>query len=150
MLVCGVGVRRQVPGAGGIVCTPLPMTRSYTHHTHTACLHAFRIGPSFFLCCSCHRNNPKHSSYLFIFLLLGLHPRHMAVPRPGVKLELQLAAYTTATVTWDLSCVCDLHHSSRQRQIPDPLIEPGIEPKSSWIRVGFVSAAPQWELLLLF
>ena len=29
-----------------------------------------------------------------------------------VKLELQLLAYTTATATWDLSYVCDLHHSS--------------------------------------
>ena len=32
----------------------------------------------------------------------------------GVKSELQLLAYTTATVTPDLSCVCDLHHSSQQ------------------------------------
>ena len=32
-----------------------------------------------------------------------------------VELELQLPAYTTATETPDPSCVCDLHHSSRQR-----------------------------------
>ena len=38
-----------------------------------------------------------------------------------IRSELQLLAYTTATVTQDLSCVCDLHHSSRQHQIPDPL-----------------------------
>ena len=37
----------------------------------------------------------------------------MEVPSLGVELELQLPAYTTATATWDLSCVCDLHHSSR-------------------------------------
>ena len=30
----------------------------------------------------------------------------MEVPRPGVKSELQLPAYTTATATWDLSQVC--------------------------------------------
>ena len=42
----------------------------------------------------------------------------------GVKMELQLA-YTTATAT------------------PD---QPGIEPISSWILVGFVSAEPQGEL----
>ena len=29
----------------------------------------------------------------------------------------------TATATWDLSRVCDLRHSSQQRQIPDPLSE---------------------------
>ena len=38
------------------------------------------------------------------------------VPRLGVKLELQLAAYTTATQ--DLSFVCDLHHRPQQRWIP--------------------------------
>ena len=30
-------------------------------------------------------------------------------------------AYTRATATQDLSRVCDLHHSSRQRQIINPL-----------------------------
>ena len=45
----------------------------------------------------------------------------MEVPRLGVKLELQLPAYTTATAMWDLSYVCDLHHSSWTRWIPDPL-----------------------------
>ena len=38
----------------------------------------------------------------------------------GVQVELQLLAYTTATATRDPSCLCDLHHSSRQRWIPDP------------------------------
>ena len=46
------------------------------------------------------------------FCFLGLRPRHMEVPRPGVELELQLPAYTTATAVPDLSHVCDLHHSS--------------------------------------
>ena len=32
--------------------------------------------------------------------------------RLGVKCELQLPAYTTATATPDLSHICDLHHSS--------------------------------------
>ena len=45
------------------------------------------------------------------------------VPRIGVELELQLLAYTTAIATWDPSYVCNLHHSSRQRWIPDPLNE---------------------------
>ena len=46
----------------------------------------------------------------------------MEVPRLGVKLELQLLAYTTATA------------------------RPGIEPESSWILVGFVTTEPRWEL----
>ena len=46
------------------------------------------------------------SSHLPSFLrILGLHPGHMAVPRLGVKLELQLPACTTATAMWDLSHV---------------------------------------------
>ena len=47
----------------------------------------------------------------------------MEVPRLGVKSELQLLAYTTGTATQDLSCVCDLHQSSQQRQILNPLSE---------------------------
>ena len=31
----------------------------------------------------------------------------MEVPRLGVESELQLAAYATATATWDLSHVCE-------------------------------------------
>ena len=48
------------------------------------------------------------------FFFLGPHSRHMEVPRLGVQMELQLLAYTTATATQNLSCVCDLHHSSQQ------------------------------------
>ena len=49
--------------------------------------------------------------------------QYMDVPRIGVKSELQLLAYTTATATWDLSCVCNLHYSSRQSWILNPLSE---------------------------
>ena len=49
---------------------------------------------------------------------------HVEVPRLGVELELQPPAYATATAMWDLSHVCDLHYSSRQRWILHPLSEP--------------------------
>ena len=42
----------------------------------------------------------------------------MEVPRLGVKSLL-----ATAIATLDLSHVCDLHHSSRQCWIPNPLSE---------------------------
>ena len=45
----------------------------------------------------------------------------MEVPRLGVELELQLAAYTTATAMQDPSLVCNRHHSSQQHQILNPL-----------------------------
>ena len=44
---------------------------------------------------------------LFFFFFLGPHPWHMEVPKLGVKSELQLMAYTTATEMWDPSCDCD-------------------------------------------
>ena len=43
-----------------------------------------------------------------------------------VKLELQLPTYATAMQ--DLSCVCNLHHSSQ------------------WVKVGFITTEPQQEL----
>ena len=45
----------------------------------------------------------------------------MEVPRLGVKLELQLLAYSTATAMPDLSRSCNLHHSSLQHWILNPL-----------------------------
>ena len=42
-------------------------------------------------------------SFVF-FLFLGLHPRHMEVPRLGGESELHLPAHTTAIATWDPSC----------------------------------------------
>ena len=45
----------------------------------------------------------------------------MEVSRLGVELELQLPAYTTAIAMPDPSRVCDLHHSSQQCWILNPL-----------------------------
>ena len=59
----------------------------------------------------------------FFFVFLGLPQWHMEVSRLGVKSELHLLAYTTAAAMWDLSCICNLHHSSSQCQILNPLIE---------------------------
>ena len=47
----------------------------------------------------------------------------MQVPRLGVQSEQQPPAYATATATRDPSHVCDLHHSSQQRGILNPLSE---------------------------
>ena len=58
---------------------------------------------------------------LNIFCFLGPHLQHTEVPRLGVKSELQLPACATGTARWDPSHICDLHHRSRQRRIPDPL-----------------------------
>ena len=57
------------------------------------------------------------------FCFLGPHPKYMEVLRIGVQSELHLLAYATATATQDPSCICDLHHSSQQHQILNPLSE---------------------------
>ena len=53
------------------------------------------------------------------FVLLGPCPWH----RLGVESEPQLPAYAIAIATQDLSHICDLHHSSWQCQILNPLSE---------------------------
>ena len=59
-----------------------------------------------------------------IFLsFLGSHLQNMEGPRLGVKLELQLQAYATGTATLELSHIFNLHHSSRQCWILNPLSE---------------------------
>ena len=63
--------------------------------------------------------------FLFVSLFLGLHLRHKEIPRLGVESELQLPDYSTATATQDLSCIWDLHHSSQQCRILNPLSEAG-------------------------
>ena len=59
--------------------------------------------------------------FFFFFCLIFLGPRlwHMEVPRLGIISELQLLA--TAAAVPDPSCVCDLHHSSWQHRILNPL-----------------------------
>ena len=61
--------------------------------------------------------------FFFFVLLTFLGPllQHIEVPRLGVESELQPLAYARATATQDPSHVCDLHHSSQQRQILNPL-----------------------------
>ena len=61
--------------------------------------------------------------FSFIFCFLGPYLGYVEVPRVGVELELQLPAYATATAMPDPSCIYDLHHSSWQCWIFNPLIE---------------------------
>ena len=58
---------------------------------------------------------------MLLFFFLWPHPQHKFPLE--VKSEQKLLAYTTATATQDLSCICDLHHSSQQHWILNPLCE---------------------------
>ena len=59
--------------------------------------------------------------YLFIYLFIFRVTPVAYGSSIGVKLELQLPAYATVVAMPDPSCVCDLHHSSPQCQILNPL-----------------------------
>ena len=61
--------------------------------------------------------------FFFFFLLFRAESMYMDIPRLGVEAELQLLAYAAATAMQDPSCVWDLHHSSQQCQILNPLSE---------------------------
>ena len=76
---------------------------------------------------------------LFFFSFFRAAPWHIDIPRLGVELELQLPTMATPTAMWVQSLLCDLHHSSWQPQIPDPLSKGRMESESLWILVGFVN-----------
>ena len=64
--------------------------------------------------------------YIYIFFpfcFFRAAPMAHGGSQAGVQLEQQLLAYATATATWDPSPICDLHNSSQQRWILNPLSE---------------------------
>ena len=83
-----------------------------------------------------------HTWVCLFFFFVRLHSWHMEVPRLGVKLELQLLAYATATAMPDPSCIWDIHCSSQQWWNLSPLRGPGNQTHILWILVGFVTAEP--------
>ena len=51
---------------------------------------------------------------------------------------------------WDLSCICDLHHSSWQRWILNPFVEARDQTRILMMLVRFVTPEPRWELLRIW
>ena len=85
----------------------------------------------------------------------GTHPHHMEVPRLGVQSELELPAYERATATSDPSHVFDLHHSSWQHRILNPLSQArhwtGNVMVPGWIHFHCsMMGAPKFLNILLF
>ena len=73
----------------------------------------------------------------------------MAHGSSQVQLELQLQAYTTARAMPDRAAsvvYTATHGNGRSLKHQGQ----GSNPPSSWILVGFVTAKPQWELLILY
>ena len=75
-----------------------------------------------------HKSNKKSQmkrltdfTIFFFSFFLWLYLQHMEAPRLGVKSELQLPAYPTATAMPHPNCICNLHRNLRQWQILNPL-----------------------------
>ena len=78
----------------------------------------------------------------------------MEVPRLGLESELQLLAYTTATAMPDLRLVRDLHHSSRQHWILNPLSEARDRTHmlmdTRWVCYRWATTGTPWSLSLIW
>ena len=70
----------------------------------------------------------------YFFVSLGPRLWYMEVPGLRVESELQLPASTTATAMLDPSHVCNLHRSSQQRWILNPLSQEPVELLTDSIR----------------
>ena len=87
-----------------------------------------------FISCICRREKTARNilkicriigifSFLFFSLLFRAALTHMEVPGLGVKLEMQLLAYTAAIATQDPRHTCDPHRSSWQLRVLNTLSE---------------------------
>ena len=100
---------------------------------------------------------PVHTILLFYFIsfhfisFLQPHLQYMKVPRLGVKLELQLPAYTIVTATQDPSHICSLCCSLWKHQILNPLNE--ARDQTSLLMDTMSDSSPtelRWEFLRFY
>ena len=83
----------------------------------------------------------------FLSFFLGPHLRHVEVPKLGGLIGAMAASlHTTVTAMPDPSRVCNLHQSSQQHRILNPLIEA----RDQIHNLRFISASARWERLSLF
>ena len=98
---------------------------------------------------------PLNGFFFFSSVFLGLHPQQTEVPRLGVKSDLQLPAYPQPQQHgMDPSRICDLHRSSQQRQILNPLSEARDRTRNLMVpsRIRFCCAimgTPEWLLYVV-
>ena len=86
-------------------------------------------------------------NFYFVFCFLGLHLRHMEVPRLGV--DWRYSCWPTpqpqqCMIQTEFKTHTTAHSNARSLT---HWVRPGIEPSTSWFLVGFVPDAPWRELL---
>ena len=90
------------------------------------------------------RRSESASLFFFSFFFLGLHLQHMEVLRLGVKLELQLPAYTPQQHQIQVASVTYTTAHGITRSLTHG-VRPGIKRTSSQTQVRFVTTEPQQE-----
>ena len=97
-------------------------------------------------------NNISAFIIFIYFCFSGPHLQHTEVPRLGFELELQLLAYATAIATPDPSCICNLHQSSQQHCILNPLSEASDQTHNLMVpsQICFHGATTRMPIFLLF
>ena len=83
-------------------------------------------------------------NFIYLFCLFRATPVAYGKSQARGWIGATLLAYTRTTAMRDPSHICDLHHTSQQHWILNPLSE-ARDRTPSWMLVEFVSAAPQWE-----
>ena len=101
----GYGSKLLVRSLQILIQTSLGVTRTFLEFAYMTNLYVFFL-LVLFVC---------------LFPFSGLHLQHIGISRLGVESELPLPACAAATATRDLSHICDLHPSLRQRWILHPL-----------------------------
>ena len=70
--------------------------------------------------------SPPHCFHVGLLLFVCLFRAALAAygsSQARGQIRTTATTYTTPTATWDVDCVCDLHHSSQQRWILNTLSE---------------------------
>ena len=85
--------------------------------------------------------------FFFFFAFFRTAPAAYGSSQARGRIRAAAATYATATAMQNPSLMCNLHHSSPQCQIPDPLSKARGRSPILMDTSGFVSAMPRRELL---
>ena len=98
--------------------------------------------------------SPCPASFFFFFLLFRTAPAAYGASQARAESELWLPAYTTATAMPDPSHICNLHHSSWQHWILNPLSKARdrtcILMDTSWVRYHWATIGTPWIAFYIF
>ena len=84
--------------------------------------------------------------HLFFFFAFRATPMDYGNSQGRGQIGAAAAGLSHSHSNGNVSCVCDLQHSLQECQILTHWMRPELEPASSWIRVGLLTAAPQREI----